>query len=316
MTTRGEARKLATPLDFFKLFFTVEFVQQLCQFTNMNAAEVGPTKPSVFTNCYAVTVEEFYRFVGVLIYGSVVSVPTVGRMWSARSLYNGLWARAFMTMDRYKAILSFLKVCNPSTEDKNDKLTKARNFCKYISMKCLKLYQPDQNVSIDERMVKNKGQYSFRQYIRDKPTKWGMKLWVLADSRSGYTFNFEIYLGKSDKILKFGLAYDVVMNLMKVLTNQGYHLYFDNFYTSTKLLKDLLVVGTYACGTMLHNRVGYPQQLKDIKQFNKTAARGGMRWVRMTNILCVQWKDNRVVSILSTIHTANKETTAIRKEKS
>ena len=47
-----------------------------------------------------------------------------------------------------------------------------------------------------------------------------------------------------------------------------YHLYFDNFYTSTKLRKYLLVVGTYACGTMLGNRVGYPQQLKDIKQFN------------------------------------------------
>ena len=105
-------------------------------------------------------------------------------------------------------------------------------------------YQPDQNVSIDERMVKNKGRYSFRQYIRDKSTKWGMKLWVLADSRSGYTFNFDIYLGKSDKILKFGLAYDVVMNLRKVLSNQGYHLYFDNFLTSSKLLKDLLVVGS------------------------------------------------------------------------
>ena len=75
----------------------------------------------------------------------------------------------------------------------------------------------------------------------------------------------------------------------------------------------------YACGTILRNRVGYPQQLKDIKQFNKTAARGGMRWVRMTDILCVQWKDNRVISILLSIllsiHTDNKETTAIRRTK-
>ena len=56
----------------------------------MNALEVGPTKPSVYTNWYAITVEEFYRFVGVLIYGSVASVPTLDPMWSARSLYNGL----------------------------------------------------------------------------------------------------------------------------------------------------------------------------------------------------------------------------------
>ena len=72
-------------------------------------------------------------------------------------------------------------------------------------------------------------------------------------------------------------------------------------------------MGTY--GTILRNRFGYPQQLKNIKQFNKTAARGGMSWVRMTDILCVQWKDNRIVSILSTIHTANKETTAIQRTK-
>ena len=35
----------------------------------------------------------------------------------------------------------------------------------------------------------------------------------------------------------------------------------------------------------------------------------------MTDILCVQWKDNRIISILSKIHTANKETTAIRRTK-
>ena len=27
-------------------------------------------------------------------------------------------------------------------------------------------------MNIDERMVRNKGPYTFRQYIKDKPTKW------------------------------------------------------------------------------------------------------------------------------------------------
>ena len=78
-------------------------------------------------------------------------------------------------------------------EDKNDKLTKAWNFCKYISMKCLKLYQTVQNVSIDTRMVKNKGRYSLDNTFK---TKWGVKLWVLANSRSAYTFNFDFIWGK------------------------------------------------------------------------------------------------------------------------
>ena len=46
----------------------------------------------------------------------------------------------------------------------------------------MKHFQPDQHVSIDERMVRNKGRYAFRQYMKDKPTKWGMKLWVVADA--------------------------------------------------------------------------------------------------------------------------------------
>ena len=64
-------------------------------------------------------------------------------------------------------------------------------------------------------MVRNKGRYSFRQYIRDKPTKRGMKLWVLADSSTGY--DFDVYFGKNTASSGFGLAYDVATNLMKSL---------------------------------------------------------------------------------------------------
>ena len=62
----------------------------------------------------------------------------------------------------------------------------------------MKLYQPSRNISIDERMVRNKGRYSFRQYIKDKPTKWGMKIWVLAESTTGYTYDYEVYTGRSN----------------------------------------------------------------------------------------------------------------------
>ena len=75
-------------------------------------------------------------------------------------------------------------------------------------------------------MVRNKGRYSFRQYIKDKPTKWGMKIWVLADSETGYTYDFSFHLGRDTKSSIFGLAYDVVMNLVKSLGRQGYNIFF------------------------------------------------------------------------------------------
>ena len=51
----------------------------------------------------------------------------------------------------------------------------------------MKHFQPDEHISIDERMVQNKLIYGFRQYMKDKPTKWGMKFWVVADAVTGYT---------------------------------------------------------------------------------------------------------------------------------
>ena len=45
--------------------------------------------------------------------------------------------------------------------------------------------------------------------MRNKPTKWGFKLWVLADM-TGYTVDFDIYTGKLTEESESGLAYDVV----------------------------------------------------------------------------------------------------------
>ena len=39
-------------------------------------------------------------------------------------------------------------------------------------------------------MIGFKGRLSFIQYMPKNPTKWGMKAFVLADSKSGYTYNF------------------------------------------------------------------------------------------------------------------------------
>ena len=80
----------------------------------------------------------------------------------------------------------------------------------------MKHFQPDEHISIDERMVQNKWIYGLRQYMKDKPTKWGMKLWVVADAVTGYTYDFEVYTRKTRSApSKVGLGYDVCMNIRK-----------------------------------------------------------------------------------------------------
>lgn len=68
--------------------------------------------------------------------------------------------------------------------------------------------------------------------MREKVTNFGYKVWVLADSRAGYTLPFSVYTGKHEAPGPDGLPYDVVNKLCTECLDQGYKIYMDNVYTS------------------------------------------------------------------------------------
>ena len=69
--------------------------------------------------------------------------------------------------------------------------------------------------------------------MKDKPTKWGIKVFVLADSTNGYVKRLQIYTGKSlDTVDDVGLCTRVVLDLMSGLEGSGLNLYTDNYYTT------------------------------------------------------------------------------------
>ena len=77
------------------------------------------------------------------------------------------------------------------------------------------------------------------------------------------------------------------MKLMQPYLHQGYHLYFDNFYTSFALVNDLFALGVPSCGTVGINRKGMPESLKNVKTWAKNKERGDMRWERITPTLAI-----------------------------
>ena len=89
-----------------------------------------------------------------------------------------------------------------------------------------------------------------------KPTKYGIKVWMAAISSNGYVLNFDVYLGKEvvGRRRIYGLGYDVVTKLIRPYMNRNHHVFFDNFFTPTKLLEHLEANDTYACGTVRCNR--------------------------------------------------------------
>ena len=60
-----------------------------------------------------------------------------------------------------------------------------------------------------------------KQFIKDKPVRWGFKFWVLACPEIGYTYKCEGYTGKRLIKTNNDLGYDVVMNLMRGMFPQG-----------------------------------------------------------------------------------------------
>ena len=115
-------------------------------------------------------------------------------------------------------------------------------------------------VKIDESMVKFKGRLSFRQYLPSKPIKWGVKVWVLAESTTGYISRFQVYTGKEGEQEK-GLSHRVVTDLMERFQNKHFQFYMGNFYTGVDLLNKLWISRIYACGTISTNRKGLPVQI-------------------------------------------------------
>ena len=299
-----------TALQFFQLFFTLEIVIKICDFTNLYAQIHRDEKISYeWTD---MTPDEFYSYLGLIIYMGLVPISSLEVFWSQDELYRFPFPQSVMSLQRFKAINSNLHVVDPETDkDKKNKLRKVAFLVEHFKKTCKELYIPSQSVSVDERMVKSKGRSGIRQYIKNKPTKFGIKVWVLAESNTGYTVDFDIYTGAKGKTKqKFergkGLGYQVVMGLCEALRKDGYHIYFDNFFTSGPLLDDLKKKGFLACGTTQKSRLGYPLQFKGTDAaWNKKSKRGDMRWFREGDKLIVQWKDKRVVTIMTTLHNAN-----------
>ena len=172
----------------------------------------------------------------------------------------------------------------------------------------MKLYQPRQHISVDERMVKSKGRFICKQYVRMKPTKWGFKLWVLCDSANAYTWNFSGYRGKEGEVVSDkGLSFDVVVNLVEGLNNQGYIVYTDNFDSSPTLFHELAVKGFGAVGTLDPSQKRCPAPLvhQKKKMLRPVYKRGYGVWIREASIVYCLWRDTKVVCVASTVHLGN-----------
>ncbi|CAK1579407.1 unnamed protein product [Parnassius mnemosyne] len=101
-------------------------------------------------------------------------------------------------------------------------------------------------------MVGFRGKCPFQQYMKSKPDKYGIKLYLLIDAATFYVLNIELYAGKQPEgpYQLSNAAADVVKRLITPISVTGRNLTIDNWYTSVPLINDfakdykISVVGT------------------------------------------------------------------------
>lgn len=60
-----------------------------------------------------------------------------------------------------------------------------------------RMYNVGRHVTVDEQLILFRGRCPMKQYMPDKPAKYGIKIWATCDSERAFTWITQVYCGKA-----------------------------------------------------------------------------------------------------------------------
>jgi len=161
-------------------------------------------------------------------------------------------------------------------------------------------YNLEREITVDECVIAYKGKYCFiRQFMPDKPIWFGIKVWMLASSKSRFVWRIEVYFGENSGMGEHGLGYHVVQRMVAGLHHKGHVLVVDNVFGSVNLFHELMVNRIWATGTVRRTSKNLPGSL-----YRKadSIVRGSMLIKNHIHkqMGVVSWQDKKLVTLLST----------------
>ncbi|KAF9406912.1 hypothetical protein HW555_012890, partial [Spodoptera exigua] len=290
----------ASPLAYFHKFFSPDILDDIVEQTNLYSTQ--NTGKSI-----KLTKNELAKFLAIHIIMGIVCMPSYLDYWSTKLRYN--LVADLMPLKRYQQIRSSLHFVDNLMDD-GDRYYKVRPVVEKVRQNCL-AQDNGNRYSIDEMMIPYKGGKSGKrkQYMKDKPTKWGFKNFTRA-SVNGMIRDFVIYGGEdtfrfhkfTDKEASLGFGAQIVLALCQSIKRKPAIIFCDNFFTSPELLNVLREeYGIFGLGTIRGNRLrGAEKILPDDKSFKKQR-RGKCAQVvcDRSKLAVVKWNDNKPVTLLS-----------------
>ncbi|XP_008181189.1 piggyBac transposable element-derived protein 4-like [Acyrthosiphon pisum] len=296
----------SSKLEFFKAFVSEFLLGKVAFETNRYAKQYiqsNEISHQSRVNAWKDTnVDEMYTFLATTILMSRNKKLDMKDYWSTDPLLSSPIFRQIISRNRYLLLHQMLHFCNNENQEKGNRLFKLDVVLDEIRTNFKAGMVPFQNIVIDESLVLWKGRLSFKQFIKTKRHRFGIKFFVLCDVETDFILDFIIYTGTETRLLPYdaniGISGAVVKTLIAPYLNKGYNLYTDNWYTSPILAQYLYKKKTTITGTVRKNRRGMPE-LK-----NKLAV-GDVQSAHSKNIMVLKWVDRREVFMLSTKFDSN-----------
>lgn len=251
-------------------------------------------------NVYAVSKSEMKAFLGMNYVMGYHVLPTIRSYWSTQPDMGVPFIANIMPLSRFEEIRRNLHFSDNQnqpdrTSPEYDRAYKIRPVMNHFNISFQKAMNNTKSQSIDEHMIKFKGHNIMKQYVKNKPVKWGFKLWCRADSQTGYLYEFDLYTGRKNSGPEIGLGESVVMQLTKCIQGLGCEIYIDSFFNSPNLQYNLAKQNIKACGTVRVNRKNVPKNLP----LDKNMKRGEIFATSFQGISFVKWMDNKSVHLLT-----------------
>lgn len=291
---------IPSPIDVFKELWTNEIMDLLVESTNkygkalQNLNRPHP-KNSRFSSFTETNREELYKFLGLCLLHAQIRFPSIRKIFSYDPLYYHPIFSHTMSGRRFELLLRAFNCTNEN--EQGNRLNKVSQLLKMLIKRFQEAYSPEEHLSLDESLLLHRGRLSFRQYIKGKKAKYGIKFYELC-SPSGYNHNMEIYKGKDIEVNATAgdsKLESLVLRLLEPFLDKGHHVVMDNYYNSVSLSNKLLCRKTHSTGTLRSNRTNNPKAIT-----SKKLKKGEHKWLRKGKVYVSKWKDKREVLCITT----------------
>lgn len=280
------------PIELFELFVTNELINIITYQTNLyykQCNEKRLMKDHIRWN--ELNCNQIRAFIGILLYTRLNYRDNLHDHWSPHELLR----TAIADKISYQYFFMIWKYFHLEDNSKMVKsIEKVSHIIYYVEEKWNSVYSCGASVTLDETMIPTQARSRYLQYAPKKPCKWGIKAFSVTDSKTRYMCKFWVYEGKGS----FNSASEMaVKRTLDFLDGKRHILYMDSYFSSINVFEYALNKEINCIGMVNKNRKFLPKDVRKRTDINKH----DIKYYQKKNMNLVQYKDKRIMNILSTI---------------